>query len=283
MKARSEERMRAVISAVLAFFLFLFLMSVMLGIGAAGLFSESHLRCSLENSAYTEQSYKELRSLLGKEEALHGLPSGLFVDAVNKETFARTLEENLKAALNGKDINGEKSAFEEAIKESINGYLKEKNVGTNAKVEEAVSEAAANGAEYINAYTTFPFGTFFAEYKESVLSFVKFLIPICAALAVGVIFLLLRMHESLKTGGSYALSAFLAVAFGSIIAGFILRFGIRYELSDSLAAYKSFIEAFFKTPGTVFWINGFCVGFIALIGLVMLKNFGNKRHSEVKK
>ena len=47
MKASSENRIRAGISAAFAFLLLLCMLAVLVSIAAAGIFSESHLRVSL--------------------------------------------------------------------------------------------------------------------------------------------------------------------------------------------------------------------------------------------
>ena len=72
MKDSSERRARAGISAIFAFLLFLCLTTVLAGTCAMGIFSESHLRSSLQNSNYIQESVRSLREALKTEAEEHG-------------------------------------------------------------------------------------------------------------------------------------------------------------------------------------------------------------------
>lgn len=282
MKESSEKRVRTAISAAFAFLLFLSLVSMMLSVGAAAIFSESHLRHSLESSGYIEESYRELQCVLEEEADARGLPRELLSGQIEKKTFEKVLNDHIAEVSEKENNSNTIVSIQESAKKELTQYLNSKKVGKNEKMEEAIEIAAANTAGHFSNYTSFSFGDFFLKYKAAILSFAKVVIPVSILLSGILIFLLLRLHPDFREGVCYALSSFLATAFVSILLGFILRFGNRYERLDDFPAYSAFVDAFFKNPAIVFCINGFCMGFIALIGLIMLKYFEEKKQREVK-
>ena len=279
MKASSENRIRAGISAAFAFLLLLCMLAVLVSIAAAGIFSESHLRVSLENSNYIEKSYESFQTALKEQAREPGLPEELLSGSVERNTFEKALEAS---------IGGEKSertqelqSLENRIRGSIGAYLKANQADENERMEEAANEIAAGAAGWYENYTTFPFAEILSGYKETLLSWMKFVIPVSVLLGAFLIFLLLRMHEEYRAGGCYVMSSLLAAAFVSGIGGFVLRFGVHYDIPDTFPAYTAFAESFFKSPAIVLWVNGFCLAFLSVIGMAILSNKKKNIQSEV--
>lgn len=77
------------------------------------------------------------------------------------------------------------------------------------------------------------------------------------------------------------MSSLLAAAFVSGIGGFVLRFGVHYDIPDTFPAYTAFAESFFKSPAIVLWVNGFCLAFLSVIGMAILSNKKKNIQSEV--
>ena len=100
----------------------------------------------------------------------------------------------------------------------------------------------------------------------------KILLPASLLLAAVLVFLLFRLHETFREGGCYGLSSLLATAIVSGIAGFALRFENKWEFSSDFPAYQAFVEAFFKSPAMVLWVNGFCLALLSILGMAILKS-----------
>ena len=268
MKDSSERRARAGISAIFAFLLFLCLTTVLAGTCAMGIFSESHLRSSLQNSNYIQESVRSLREALKTEAEEHGLPGTFLSGQIDENSFKKDLEAEIAGA--GDVERGKK--LETQIAGSIASYLREHQVGKNERVEEASAEIAAKTAGYYENYTSFPFAEVLFEYKEGIFSWMKILLPASLLLAAVLVFLLFRLHETFREGGCYGLSSLLATAIVSGIAGFALRFENKWEFSSDFPAYQAFVEAFFKSPAMVLWVNGFCLALLSIIGMAILKS-----------
>lgn len=271
MKATSEKRLRAGISAAFAFLLLLCMLAVFVSIGAAGIFSEGHLRASLEHSNYVDQSYEKLLSVLREQAREHGIPQELLTGSIDRSTFEKALE---TSAAGGKaeERSQEIDSLEQQIRSSITTYFNENNIGENDRIEEAADEIAANGAGWYENYTAFPFAEILSEYKVSLFSWMRIVIPAGILLGGVLIFLLFRLHEQYRTGGCYVLSSLLAVALISGISGFVLRFGLHYEIPEAFPAYRDFAESFFQSPAIILWMNGFGLAFLSIIGIVILSN-----------
>ena len=98
MKDSSERRARAGISAIFSFLLFLCLTTVLAGTCAMGIFSESHLRSSLQNSNYIQESVRSLREALKTEAEEHGLPGTFLSGQIDENSFKKDLEAEIAGA-----------------------------------------------------------------------------------------------------------------------------------------------------------------------------------------
>ncbi|MCB6992246.1 hypothetical protein LI177_01865 [bacterium 210820-DFI.6.37] len=281
---KNENQVRAVISAIFAFLVFLSFSGILVCAGLSiTVFDLGHLNKSLKTSGYIEKNYKALEQALKTEEEQHSLPEGILTVQLDENDFAKLLKNNIQSVCGGaKSSSADQEKWEKALTREIDGYFKSEGVGKNAGIDAAADEIIQNAASYYENYTTFPFGSFFANYRKTAFSIMKVLIPAAAVLAIALIFILLKLQPLPYRGWYYVFSSSLGAALISIITGGWLRFGVNYDFSQNLIGYQAFIDTFFGSAAKRFWMLGLAIILLSLIGFVAIKKYEIKRNHEVQ-
>ena len=263
---RDKNLMRTVMSIVLAFFLFaaLSLATVAAGAGLT-VFSSGHFTGSFEDSIYAEKNFDSLASALKEEAELHSMPETLLSGQLEYGSFRETLETNIRAAAEGREISDQPAEeFALQVKNTIDEYLKKNGVGSSSYIESAADEITAKAESLYSDYTTLPFAAYFAEISSSAAGIIRIMVPVCAVLALIALVVLIKLQDS-SGRKFYISSSVCATGIVNLAAGYFLSRMLDFTFAKELAGYDSFIDGFFHGASSVFWICGILLIAAALV------------------
>lgn len=264
---RDKEMMRKVVSIIFAFFLFIVLTISVVTAGAGmTVFSVKHFQKSFDGSIYAEKNMELLLAALQKEAVNHGLPQDILSKQLQYSEFKKVLDGNIKKAAEGDQVRNDKAQeFAKIAENAIYDYFRELHVGKNSYIDITVSDITRDVASYYSDYTTLPFAEYFAAYRSSALKVIRILCPICTLLTLVAIIILIKLQEHKKERKFYISSSIFAAGLTNLIVGYIFTGRINFQFSKEIASYDSFIDGFFHSAASVFWIFGIMLVIIAMV------------------
>lgn len=267
---RDKNTMRTVLSIVLAFFLFVALSLTTIAAGAGlTVFSSKHFSKSFKESIYAEKNFDSLTSALQEEAEAHSMPETLLSGQLEYGSFRETLEANIMDASEGREISDQPAEeFALQVESAIEEYLKKNGVGSSSYIDSAVAEITEKAGNLYSDYTTLPFAAYFAEISSSAAGIIRIMVPVCGALALIAVIVLIKLQEYSSGRKFYISSSVCAAGIVNLIAGYFLTSGCDFTFARDLAGYDAFIDGFFGGASSVFWICG-----ILLIAAAMIIKF----------
>ena len=240
-----RRKFRKAISIILAFLIFLsiFVFQFCLDM-KIGYFSDKTLVNSINNSRYTEESYKELMGKMNELVTSHKLPKTVLKGVIKEEEYYVQRGNSIKRSLKSQFYSVDTYEIERRLGDNIKKYFEKNQVKVSTSVLMGVSDIMASAGKIYSDYSQFHFGVYLAKSSSRLSDTLNLIMGISALVSIIIMVVLMAIHRRKHRAIRCITYGIIAASFSNIIISIISFIKLKNTLETGQNAFNDFATCF---------------------------------------
>ncbi|MBE5937091.1 MAG: hypothetical protein E7265_03570 [Lachnospiraceae bacterium] len=233
------------------------------------------LKRSINAASYYDGLYEKVNNQLKEQLKEADIPDSIAEGVVDWRRIVLDVDAYIEQTLNNNDASVDTSEFENALSSNIASYFSDKGVEGGQELADSTDKFVKIASARYASLVRFEYADYFKAYSEKYKGTAKVIVPVCGAVIVICLMMLLILHRKKYRGIRYVNYGLISGVVLAIIVNTLFKDSVLKSLPDSQDSYYNVIRLYIDNS----FSQGLYVcmaGFVVLLVMLMITSYMRK-------